>query len=345
MTALVGCHRAPAEPPVVTILCYHTFDSPKVTPFTVTSRRFSEQLRFLKVQHIPVIPLAQLVDYLQGKGTLPPRAVVITIDDGYKTALTIARPILRRYGFPFTLFIYPQAIERHSNSLNWNDVRILAKAGVDIQSHSFTHPLLTHPGKAMSRADYTAWLDQELAGSKKEIETRLGQAVTSLAYPFGGYDELVVERTRQAGYLSALTCADGDVAAPVDLLHLSRRLVFHGTSFKAYAGYFAGKPLWVDDLSPRDGERVSGMPAEIRARIRNVQEILPESAEILVDKLGKKWRKVPVDAKTGELRFPIPPLTKRGYFFVSLVAKDKANPAVIREASWLFIVKKNASIK
>ena len=169
--------------------------------------------------------------------------------------------------------------------------------------------------------------------------------MTSIAYPYGGYDELIVERTRQAGYRTATTCDDGDVDANTDPLLLNRRLVFRQTSLKTFTHYFVARPLQIEGLSPRDGERVKDIPKEIKARILNLEKIMPETAQILVDKLGRHWQPAPIDPKTGELTFPISQATRRGYYFVSLVAKDRAFPSLQREASWLFIVRRNISKK
>jgi len=311
-------------------------------------------MRYLSVQKIPVIPLRALVDHLERKTPLPEpgrqpfgdRFVVITIDDGYKTAKDIAWPILKQYGYPFTLYIYPHAVSRLRGTLTWDDLREMSASGVDIGSHSLTHPLLTHPGNPMNKKDYRAWVDQELFESKRRLEEELGLPVTSLAYPYGGYDEWIVERAGAAGYRAALTCDDGDVARFTPPLRLNRRLVFRQTSLKAFARYFADKPLELADLSPRDGERVQEIPKEIRARIVDFPKILPETAQVLVDKLGRHWQPVPVDPKTGWMRLIVPATaSRRGYYFVSLVAKDRANPTLQREASWLFIVRRNISKK
>jgi peptidoglycan/xylan/chitin deacetylase (PgdA/CDA1 family) len=334
------------DPPTVTILCYHTVDAHVKTPFTIDSRKFNEQMRYLWIQKIPVIPLSRLTEYLQGKTTLPERAVVITIDDGYKTANDIAWPILKRYGFPVTLYVYPYAVSHLRGSLTWEQVRQLSAQGVDIESHSFTHPLLTHPGKPMNKKDYELFVEHELVDSKKRLEQEIGHPVTSLAYPYGGYSEFIMERTHAAGYQTALTCDDGDVAVYTDPLRLNRRLVFRQTSPKAFVQYFRAKPIRLADLSPRDGERVKDIPKEIQARIVNPGQIQLETAQILVDKVGGRWRPIAIDVKTGLMRFPVPAAaSRRGYYFVSLVAKDHTDPTLQREASWLFIVRRNVSKK
>jgi peptidoglycan/xylan/chitin deacetylase (PgdA/CDA1 family) len=350
MTACVlfgGCARPgnPQEPPVVTILCYHTFDSPKRTAYTVTSRRFDQEMRYLFAQKIPVISMRQLTDHLYGNASIPPRSVVITIDDGYRTAKTIAWPILKRYGFPFTVYVYPHAISRLPSMLTWDELREMSHGGVGIGSHSLTHPLLTHPGQPMDKKDYQAWIDRELVESKRRIESELQAPVTTLAYPFGGYDENIVRRAKAAGYKTALTCADGDVAGYFDPLKLSRRLVYRQTSLKAFVRYFDQRPLHLVSLSPRDGQRVRIKPNEIRAQFSPEQNIRPGSAQILVDKLGIHWFPAAVDPRTRVIRFVMPPTSRHGYFFVSLIAEDSTDPTITREASWHFIIRKNASIK
>ncbi len=341
-------HPAPVAPfiPTVTILCYHTFDAKQHTPFSIDSARFNEQMRYLSIQKIPVISLRALTEHLQKGSLLPERSVVITIDDGYKTAKTIAWPILARYQFPFTLYVYPHAISRLGGSLTWDDLRMLASNGVEIESHSLTHPLLTHPGKAMAKKDYADWIDEELRESKRRIEKELGLPVTSLAYPYGGYDEFIVDRARAAGYVTATTCDDGDVGRSTDPLRLNRRLVFRNTTKKAFAKYFRGRPLELVDLSPKDGERVKDIPREISARVVGLKDIRPETAQILVDKLGGHWHPISIDPITGMFRLAVPrTASRRGYYFASIVAQDRCDSSIQREASWLFIIRRNISKK
>src|SRR5258708_31259929 len=338
--AILAHPPPPRDPPTATVLFYHNFDAQKVTAYNLELKRFQEQMRHIKVQHLPVIPLAQLVDHLTTGAPIPDHAVVITIDDGYKTARTKAWPLLKEYGFPFTVFIYPQYIG-HKNGLSWEDVRTMSRAGVDFQSHSMTHPLLTHPPKSMSRAEYVAWIDHELVDSKRIIEEQTGKPVTAIAYPFGGYDEKVVERTKKAGYVAALTCDDGNVTRLTDAWHINRRLVYRWVKLREYSEYFPVRTLQMANQTPRDGERVKRPITEIRARVLNVQQILPGSGSVLGDKLGRHGWGVGIDQKTGRVGVPVPAVHKSGYYFISLFARDKADPTLRREASWIFIISKN----
>lgn len=303
-------------------------------------------MRYLHAQRIPVIPLARLVNYLHRGAPVPDHSVVITIDDGYKSALTKAWPILHEFNFPFTLFVYPQYIDSHLSALTWKDLKFLNAQGVDIQGHSLTHPLLTSrvisQGKGNTRlmapAEYFGWLDHELRESKRQIEEHIGKKVTVLAYPFGGYDEQVVERTRLAGYEAALTCDDGNVDRFTDPFHINRRLVYRHVRLKEFAAYLPDRELVLTDLSPRDGEQVRRPLTEIRARVVNVQRVLRGSGRALVDKFGPKGFRVAIDPHTGIFHIPMPPHPKGGYYFISLFARDAAQPTVRREASWQFIL-------
>lgn len=344
LPSLFGTPHAP-HPPIVTILCYHTFGSSGETDFNLDPRRFDEQMRFLYVQRIPVIPLKEYLDYRQKGTPLPPRAVVITIDDGYRTARDIAWPILKKYGFSFTLYVYPHSISRIPTALRWDDLKEMSAAGVDVQSHTFTHPLLTHPAHAMNKEDYLRWLDSELVESKRRIETHLGTVVTSVAYPYGGYDEGVVERVRAAGYAMGLSCVDEDASAKSDLYALGRKLVFRRTSARTFARFFQSLPLEVKPVSPRAGERVNVPVQEITAEILNLKDVRPETLKIRVDKVGGRWTAAKVDPQTGKLAFRFPKPPRPGYCVVKVSGTDKHETRFSREASWQFIISRNASIK
>lgn len=328
--------------PSVAVLCYHTFDSPKKTPYSISSSLLKKQLHYLAIQRIPVIPLQDLYDHMNHHKLLPPKAVIITIDDGYKTARTIAAPLLQKQGVPFTLFVYPKNIGRR-NGMSWEDVQELSKEGVDIQSHSMNHPLLTHPHQRMNPKDYDAWLDQELLESRKLLESKIKKPVRFIAYPFGGYDEHIVQKTKEAGYLAAFTCDDGNAYEDTFPLRVPRRLVLRGQTWRRFVSFFQAQELNIENLSPRPGERLRGFPETIGGTITNIHQIDPNTLKILVDEWGGKRVLVPVDPHTGLFKIPYLKPRRYWYNFVSLFAKDKDNPHLTREASFIFILSRNVS--
>jgi hypothetical protein len=126
-------------------------------------------------------------------------------------------------------------------------------------------------------------------------------------------------------------------------LRLYRRLVFRTTSSRAFARYLSDAPLHVEDLTPRDGERISGPPASISGKVLNVDQIVLETAMLHIDKFGSQPFEPKIDSQTGAWRVDLPTTTKHGYFFVNLSAKDRVEPNRWRATSWLFIVKRNRS--
>ncbi|MGI8997791.1 MAG: polysaccharide deacetylase family protein [Pyrinomonadaceae bacterium] len=93
------------------ILTYHRFSERDEGPMKTSARQFAAQLDYLAA-HYTIVPLSLVAERLARGENLPPRAAVITIDDGYRDAYTIAFPILRRRNLPTTLFVATEFVDR-----------------------------------------------------------------------------------------------------------------------------------------------------------------------------------------------------------------------------------------
>jgi len=247
--------------PTVTILCYHEVE-PEDAPSHATIPRksatesstaeqkryvapldsFRQQLDYLQTEGFTVISLATLHDFLtKQRLSLPDKSVVITVDDGWLCARTHIYPEMKKRDLPWTLFIYPKTISRGTHSLTWKQVAELSSNGVDIQSHSFTHPFLSrdkHP--EMTDSEYSSWLENELLGSRTRIETGTGKSVRFLCYPFGDHDACVVEAAAKYGYQAALTTERGSNDLSSDPMRLKRQLIHNTTTLEDFAGWLRG---------------------------------------------------------------------------------------------------------
>jgi peptidoglycan/xylan/chitin deacetylase (PgdA/CDA1 family) len=211
-----GAHIAAADNSVtVPILVYHVLSPTTRSSMTVTPERFESQVKWLKENGYTVIPLKQLVSYLQGREVnLPAKPIVITADDGWKSDYTYMYPIARKYNIPITLFIYPGTISEGKNALTWDQLKELMRTGLfDIQDHTFTHPNFKQTQKHMSQEAYAKFVYKELFNSKKTLEEKLGIKVDYLAWPFGIYDSYLEKQAAKAGYTMAFT---------IDYRHASR---------------------------------------------------------------------------------------------------------------------------
>ena len=285
-------HAAPraakkAEHPTATVLCYHIVEAPAAPRMHIDRDTFRQHLRYLEMTGYNVIPLRHLYEYVSGKrASIPKNAVVITIDDGWRSTYTEAFPELLKRKFPFTVFIYPNSIGKTSNALTWEQIREMSDAGVDIQSHSLTHPFLTkRKHRSKSEKDYAEWLWRELAQSRKILEKETGRKVQFLAYPYGDYDDRVAAASAKAGYTAALTCDFGRVKKGSDPLRMKRFVIDDRMDFAAFRKYLGTSPMQLADLTPKPGVVDSGVTM-VSAKIPNYQNLDPRSVGMALLSLG-----------------------------------------------------------
>jgi peptidoglycan/xylan/chitin deacetylase (PgdA/CDA1 family) len=156
----------------------------------------------------------------------------ITFDDGYVDTIENALPVLQKYGFSATCYFISQRTGHYND---WDDaalnvrkalmsddqIRDWNSAGMEVGAHSRTHPRLTH----CSDRD----LQEEIAGSKTDLEAIIGSPVTQFCYPYGVLDERVSNAVRDAGFEAATTTQRGRVRAG-DNPFLFRRILVSGSN-------------------------------------------------------------------------------------------------------------------
>ena len=206
--------RGPATD--VLVLCYHGVSESWPSDLAVTPGQFERQLAGLRDAGYEGATFTQAVHD-------PPsdRTVAVTFDDGFRSVLTKAAPILDRLALPATVFVPTGfvGVEKpmrwpgvdqwagtpHEGELvpmSWEELGTLRSKGWEIGSHGRTHPRLTQ----LSDEDLAA----ELESSRQQCRTA-GHECLAIAYPFGDVDERVVTAAQRAGY-------SGGAALPHPLL-------------------------------------------------------------------------------------------------------------------------------
>jgi peptidoglycan/xylan/chitin deacetylase (PgdA/CDA1 family) len=285
---------ATAEAPSAIILGYHQFtegDQPSKNIYSMTANAFAEEMKYLKDNGCHVVPLLQIVGFIEGKATLPPHAVAITIDDGYKSPILYAAPILKQYGYPWTFFCYTDFITSHESkgAASWADLIELDKEGVDIECHSKSHPMLSHKN-GKSDADYDKWLTAETAEAKAILEQHLNKKIVYFAYPFGDYNKQVQDKLVASGYEAIFTVAGNPVRATTSLLHMGRYVVTSPEE-KDFAAWLRQGALSVVTANPAPGATVNNPRPVISATLDYAGHLDPKSIEASV----KGYGAVPVD--------------------------------------------------
>ncbi len=221
---------------MVPILCYHQFtrqvhDS---NSMVVTERHFRQQMAYLKDSGYKVIPLTDIRLFLAGKKPLPDKSVVLTVDDGHKSFMTVAYPILKKYGFPATLFVYPDFIGA-GIALNWDDVKKLDDDPlISIQSHSKTHGSMARKPTGETMSQYLARLKTEVQTTDQIFIRRLGHGAKIFAYPYGNSSPQAIVLLEKNHYQLGLTVNKGSVAtfSPPFLLH--RTMIYGADSLAIF---------------------------------------------------------------------------------------------------------------
>ena len=220
--------QAAATPAVaVPILLYHRFGPTKADSMTVRTAVFVRQLTYLEAHGARVIPLRRLVDWYLGRAPAPPPgSVVIVVDDGHRSVYSEMAPVVRRFHIPVTLFIYPSAISNASYAMTWDELRALKATGLfDIQSHTYWHPNFRHEKRTLSPDAYDRFVDVQLRRSKARLEQEVGGPVDMLAWPFGIYDDDLLARAADAGYVATFTMARRPATAADRPIKLPRYLM------------------------------------------------------------------------------------------------------------------------
>jgi peptidoglycan/xylan/chitin deacetylase (PgdA/CDA1 family) len=219
---------------VIPILTYHDMQSVNKSRFAITPEMFEQQLSYLAEHGYVGITLDELTQFLRYERPVPRKAVLITIDDGYKSIKTIAAPLLTKYRFPATFFVYTDYIGTSGNSLSWADLRQLKAQGFDVQAHSKSHSNLAIPRTNDTPADRSRWLEAEVGGTRKLMEQQLGGEIRFFAYPNGGFTPDVVEAVKGAGYALGLGAKRGANPYFMHRYRLKRYSVFMQTDLASF---------------------------------------------------------------------------------------------------------------
>lgn len=210
----------------VPVLVYHRFSKSRKGKMIVSEADFRAQMAYLHDNRYHVIPLEQLVDFIDFKTPLPEKSVVLTFDDGWLSFYDIALPILKEYGYPATLFVYTDFIGA-GKAMSWEQLDSLEKQNIDIQCHTKSHRNLAVLKKKERFDAYFEDVKNEILASTQMIREKLGKECRILAYPYGATNHLVIEMLKKHGYLAAFTVDRGSNPFFVDN-HMIHRSAIYG---------------------------------------------------------------------------------------------------------------------
>lgn len=192
----------------VPILAYHMVQPNFDLGITrVKPEQFEKQIKYLYNSGYQTISVCEYIEYIEQKN-LNSKYVIITFDDAYTSVYEFAFPILKKYHFKATIFVITNYVgDRNKWDYNifrfellhctWEQLRHLVSEGWEIGSHTATHRNL----KALSNGE--VW--SEIKTSKELIENKIRESVNIISYPFGKFDNRIIELVKKAGYIGGCT--------------------------------------------------------------------------------------------------------------------------------------------
>jgi peptidoglycan/xylan/chitin deacetylase (PgdA/CDA1 family) len=213
------------------ILAYHNISNDNLDLCTVAPSFFQSEMEWLAEQGYMGISLKEFYKDIEQKDVF-----VLTFDDGYKDFFNTAIPILDKFNFKATIFIVSKLIgdicywrtkRMQPRLLDWDEIHSIINMGHEIGSHGLYHRNYLHLSKEE--------LEQEIAGSKKLIEKKLGIPIVSFSYPWSRYNDRILEAVKKANYeyacINAKECKND---FKTNRLHLCRREMGGRNSIKEF---------------------------------------------------------------------------------------------------------------
>lgn len=202
-------HRDPgvpySVPEGVSVLMYHMIGNEQGDAAIMTEANLRIQMNYLRDHGYHPITMQELYDYVTKGAPLPEKPVCITFDDGYLDSYTIVYPLMKEYGYPWTLFLITDDVGKPYNRMTWDQLKEMADSHtVTIANHTLSHPKLHNLATAKEK-------EKEIVEANQALKYHLGIDNPWLAYPYGDYDDEVVAIAKKAGIKMAVTTDAGRV--------------------------------------------------------------------------------------------------------------------------------------
>ncbi|GGP22760.1 poly-beta-1,6-N-acetyl-D-glucosamine N-deacetylase PgaB [Silvimonas iriomotensis] len=254
------------------VLCYHEVrDDVWVLPdpYAISTRRLAQHFEWLRENGYHVISVDDILDARAGKKPLPPKAILLSFDDGYRSFYTNVFPLLKAFGYHAVQGVVGHWIDATEGAeitaesrnysrddiMTWAQIKELSDSGlVEIASHSFNEhhgsqanpqgnqlpALITHVYDPVANAyetdaQYTARIRNDLQQNSDLIAKHIGKAPRVMVWPYGRYNQATIDAAKAVGMPITLTLDDGTNSPDVGLDRLRRVLITHndGESTKA----------------------------------------------------------------------------------------------------------------
>ena len=204
------------------VIMYHSIHSGTPQDYVVTPEQLESDLRYLSENGYSTVSAQQLYDYASGRGPLPEKPVMITLDDGFYNNLAYLLPLLEKYDMNAIVSIVGSFVDNNAAAdphipeysyLTWDDVNELLSSGrVEIGNHTYNMHSVKGGRKGCSMnsgescEEYADILTKDISLLQAEIHENTGTVPCVFAYPYGYISKESIPVLKENGFLITLTC-------------------------------------------------------------------------------------------------------------------------------------------
>lgn len=211
----------PQEGVFLPVVMYHSVTSDTTSDYQITAEQFEADLQYLAEHGYQTVSVAQLLEYTQGRGTLPEHPILLTFDDGFYNNLSLALPLLKEYDMCAVVAVVGRytdvdaAADPHMDAysyLNWEDIQALLDSEcIEIGSHTYDlHSMEGRAGCSIrfgeDKVEYAAMLREDLTHLQNRMQEELGVQPVIFSYPYGYICKESVPILKELGFVCSLTC-------------------------------------------------------------------------------------------------------------------------------------------
>ena len=292
ITALLFlCAAADGEekrPGYTTVLLYHRFDESAYPSTNISVDKFRQQMQHLRENGYRVLSMEAFRALLISGESFPQKTVLITIDDAHRSIYERAFPVLKEFNYPFTVFADAKRLySKAPGALTWAMLEEMRTWGATIANHSYDHPRIGRPLKGQTREAYAAWVREDLRKAQQALADH-DMASDVLAYPYGEYNEMVVEIARNLGFALMFAQDEGAVDERTDPQRIPRfAIVGSNLDMDRFVFKLNTAPLHVADVEPNPVELERNPPDEFSLRLLDPTRYRPGVINMFVSEMGR----------------------------------------------------------
>jgi len=270
------------------VLQYHHFGDDTPPSTSVTMEQFKSHLSYLKEHGYKVIPIEQVVSLLKNGKELPGNAVAITIDDAYVSVYERAYPLLREFGYPFTVFVSTEGVVRGiKNYMTWDQMKEMQDHGASFANHGHSHDYLIQKQKGEDAGGWSKRVMDDIKMAASILKDNLNVDSDLFAYPYGEFNTALKGIVKELN-LTGIGQHSGPVWSGSDFGALPRfPMAAHFAESESFIAKVRTLPLPVIAADPEDMELPDGVDMPVLVLSLMPGEYHPDSVACYASGQGR----------------------------------------------------------